>query len=300
MTSSAQHTREKEQTIRKVTWIGLILNLMLSALKIIAGWFGQSHAVLADGIHSLSDTTTDVAVIAGSYFWSRPPDASHPYGHQRIETIVSIFIGVILLIAGVGIGLEAISSLYDKHSRVPGWIALAAAMVSIVSKEIIYRYTAAAGRQIKSLALAANAWHHRLDAVSSIPVLAAVGAAMVWPEWNFVDCVGAAFVSVLIIYASLKILFAGFRELIDAGAPSETCETIKNIALENKSVHQVHGIRTRYAGNSLQVDLHVVVDNDMSVYDGHLVAEDVENRILTQGPDVVDVVVHIEPLDSAK
>ncbi len=289
----------KEKEIRKVTWVGFVINVFLSIVKIIAGIFGQSQAVLADGIHSLSDTSTDIAVIAGSYFWSRPPDSGHPYGHQRIETIVSIFIGVVLFAAGAGIGFEAMRTMRQPPSNPPGWIALAASIISIICKEALYQWTAGAGKRIKSLALSANAWHHRLDAISSIPVLIAVGMAILWPSWHLIDTVGALFVSLLILYAASKILFTGFGELIDAGAPMELCERIKAIALQNPSVHQVHGIRTRYTGSSLQVDLHVVVDGAMTVYESHQVAEDIEGRILNEGPDVVDVLAHIEPLESA-
>jgi len=288
----------KEKRIRKVTWIGLIVNILLSVIKITAGIYGRSQAVLADGIHSISDTTTDIAVIAGSYFWSKPPDSSHPYGHKRIETIVSIFIGVVLFAAGAGIGLKALFTLYEKHSSPPEWIALLAAILSIICKEILYQWTAATGRRTKSLALSANAWHHRLDAISSIPVLIAVGVSILWPKWTFIDHVGAVFVSLLILYAALKIAFTGFKELLDAGAPREIRRRIKTIVLKNPTVHQVHGIRTRYAGNSLQVDLHVVVDGSMTVSESHQVAEDIEARLFDEGPDIVDVVVHIEPIES--
>ncbi len=292
------HHADKNKTIRKITWIGLIVNILLSFFKIIAGIYGKSQAVLADGIHSLSDTTTDIAVIAGSYFWSKPPDSTHPYGHKRIETIVSIFIGVVLFVAGAGIGLKAIFTLHETHSSPPGWIALLAALLSIICKEILYQWTAATGKRIKSLSLSANAWHHRLDAISSVPVFIAVGVSILWPEWNFIDHVGAVFVSLLILYAALKIMITGFKELLDVGAPREICEKIKTIALKNPAAHQIHGIRTRYAGNSLQVDLHVVVDGSMTVYESHQVAEDIEARLLNEGPDIVDVVVHIEPIES--
>lgn len=287
----------KEKQIRKITWIGMIINILLSFIKVIAGIYGKSQAVLADGIHSLSDTTTDIAVITGSYFWAKPPDSSHPYGHKRLETIVSMFIGLVLLSVGVGIGIEAVSKLHEKQFIPPGWVALWAAILSIISKEILYQWTAASGKRIKSLALSANAWHHRLDAISSIPVLIAVSVSIIWPSWHIVDHIGAIFVSILILYAASKIVISGFKELLDAGAPREVCERIKTIAQKNEFVHQVHGIRTRYTGSSLQVDLHVVVDGSMTVYESHQVAEDIENRILNEGPDVVDVIVHIEPLE---
>jgi len=289
----------KEKQIRKVSWIGLVINIILSLIKIVAGIYGKSQAVFADGIHSIFDTATDIAIIIGSYFWSKPPDSSHPYGHKRLETIVSISIGVVLFLAGAGIGMEAVSTLHEKNHIQPGWMALLAAILSIITKEILYQWTAATGKRVKSLALSANAWHHRIDAISSIPVLIAVGVSILWPSLNFIDGVGAIIVSLLIFYTALKIIIIGFTELLDVGAPREICEQIKTIALKNSSVHQVHGLRTRYAGSCIQVDLHAVVDGSMTVFESHQVSEDIERRILKEGPDVVDVVVHIEPLESA-
>ncbi len=264
-------------------------------VKIYLGILGSSQAVVADAIHSLTNSTTDIAVIIGSHYWSRPPDEGHPYGHRRMETLVTIFIGLILLTAGVGIGWEAIVTLHEKHAKPPGWIAFWTAAFSIVCKEIVYRWTARAGRRVKSAALVANAWHHRVDAISSVPVLFAAGGALLFPSWTFLDYIGAAFVSILILQAALRIIWSGLTELVDAGAPRETYETIKALAYRTAAVRHVHGIRTRYISNSLQVDLHVVVDGSMTVSEGHDIAEEVKARILSEGPDVLDVVVHIEP-----
>ncbi len=281
--------------IRKVTWIGLLINLFLSGMKFAAGIFGSSQAVVADAIHSLTDTSTDIAVIIGSHYWSRPPDDCHPYGHRRIETLITIFIGVILLAVGAGIGWEAIVTLHDKHVKPPGWIAFWPAAASVVCKEILYRWTVAVGRRAKSPALVANAWHHRTDAVSSIPACLAVGGALIFPSWTFLDHVGAAFISILILHASLKIIWAAIKELVDAGAPAEIYEKIKTISYQIDAVRHVHGIRTRYISSSLLIDLHIVVDGTLTVTEGHDIAEKVKSRILARGPDVIDVVVHIEP-----
>ncbi len=291
---------DREQQVRKVTWIGLGLNLFLSALKFAAGYFGKSQALIADAIHSLSDTTSDIAVIAGSHYWSRPPDESHPYGHRRMETLVSIFIGIMLLAAGVGIGWEAITSLRQKQGAPPGWIALAAAFVSIVSKEIIYRWTAAAGRRVKSSALAANAWHHRTDAISSLPVFVAVGGALVFPTWSFLDRVGAVIVSIFILHAAIKIIWPGISELIDAGAPKEIQANIHACALKSEGVLEAHAIRTRYISRSIQVDLHIVVDGSMTLREGHAIADAVRDCLIQEIPDVVDVVVHVDPPESTR
>ncbi len=289
---------DREQQVRKVTWIGLVLNLFLSALKFAAGYFGKSQALVADAIHSLSDTTSDIAVIAGSHYWSRPPDESHPYGHRRMETLVSIFIGIMLLAAGLGIGWEGISSLRQKQAAPPGWIALAAACISILSKEIIYRWTAAAGRRVKSSALAANAWHHRTDAISSLPVFVAVGGALIFPSWSFLDRVGAVIVSIFILHAAIKIIWPGISELIDVGAPQEIQTNINACALKINGVLDAHAIRTRYISTSIQVDLHIVVKGSMTVREGHAIADDVRDCIIGEIPDVVDVVVHVDPPES--
>ena len=255
--------------------------------------------MIADAIHSLTDTTTDLAVIAGSHFWSRPPDESHPYGHRRLETLVTVFIGLMLAAAGIGIGWDAISTLREKDSLPPGWIALYAALISIVTKEVLYRWTAVAGKRIKSPALAANAWHHRTDAISSLPVLVAVGGALIFPSWSFLDRVGAVVVSIFIMHAAMKIIWPGISELIDAGAPRDIQKKITDIACNNPGVQEVHKVRTLYISTSIQVDMHIVVDGSISVREGHAIADDVENRIIDGMPNVLGVVIHVDPPDIA-
>jgi cation diffusion facilitator family transporter len=294
---SKNSATSREAYLRTVTWVGLLINLMLAAIKFAAGYFGRSQAVIADAIHSLTDTTTDFAVIAGSHFWSRPPDECHPYGHRRLETLVTVFIGLMLAAAGIGIGWDAVSSLQEKDSSSPGWIALLAAMISILTKEILYRWTAVAGKRIKSPALAANAWHHRTDAISSIPVLIAVGGALIFPSWSFLDRVGAVVVSIFIMHAALKIIWPGISELIDAGAPKDIQKKITNIACNSRGVQEVHKVRTRYISTSILVDMHIVVDGSISVREGHTIADEVENRIIDGIPNVLGVVIHVDPPD---
>jgi cation diffusion facilitator family transporter len=297
--ASTSHDADREKIVRKVTWVGLWVNLFLAAIKFTAGIYGRSQALVADAIHSLTDLTTDIAVIAGSHYWSRPPDENHPYGHRRLETLVTVFIGVVLIAAGIGIGWKAISALQEKHAAPPGWIAVAAALASIVCKESIYRWTAITGRRVKSAALAANAWHHRTDAFSSIPVLIAVTGARVFPSWSFLDHLGAVVVSIFILHASIKIIWPGLSELIDVGAPTETRRRIQDIALKNEGVLQVHDIRTRYISSSIQVDLHIVVDGLITVREGHDIADDVKARIIDAIPEVLDVIVHVDPPERA-
>jgi len=289
----------KESIVRKVTWVGLWVNLILAAVKFAAGIFGRSQALVADAIHSLTDLTTDIAVIAGSHYWSRPPDENHPYGHRRLETLVTVFIGIVLISAGIGIGWKAISTLHQQHAPPPGWIAIMAALASIVCKESLYRWTARIGRNLKSTALAANAWHHRSDALSSLPVLIAVTGARVFPTWSFLDHVGAVVVSIFILHASIKIIWPGIGELIDVGAPTEIRKKIQNISLKNEGVLQVHDIRTRFISSSIQVDLHIVVEGLITVRQGHDIADDVRARIIDAIPEVLDVIVHVDPPERA-
>ena len=297
--ASTSHDAAREKTVRKVTWVGLLANLFLAGFKFIAGIIGKSQALIADAIHSLTDLTTDIAVIAGSHYWSRPPDDDHPYGHKRLEALVTVFIGVVLFAAGIGIGWKAISTLQQKHASPPGWIALVAAFVSIICKEAIYRWTAITGKRVKSPALAANAWHHRTDALSSLPVLVAVAGAKVFPSWSFLDRLGAVVVSIFILHASIKIIWPAVSELIDAGVPSETRKKIKAMALKNEGVLQVHDIRTRYISSSIQVDLHIVVAGSITVRAGHLIADDVRDCIIGEIPEVLDVIVHVDPPENA-
>ena len=289
----------REVYVRRVTWIGFIINIFLSGLKFAAGYVGNSQAVIADAIHSLTDTSTDIAVIAGSHYWSRPPDDGHPYGHRRLETLITAFIGLMLAAAGIGIGWQAVATLHEKEAAPPAWIALAAALISILVKEALYRWTATAGKRVRSPALAANAWHHRSDAISSLPVLATVGIAFIFPTWSFLDHVGAVIVSIFILHAAMKIVWPAFSELIDAGAPAEIHGKIVEISCSHRGVLQIHKVRTRYISSSLQIDMHIVVDGSISVRDGHTIADEVESRIMAAIPEVLDVVIHVDPPDAA-
>jgi len=280
----------------RVTWIGLVINVLLTAAKFLCGLFGLSQAVVADAFHSLSDCTTDVAVLVGIPYWSAPADRNHPHGHRRIETLVTTFIAIALAVVGIGLVYNAITTLKERHSS-PTWIALAAALTSIVVKEFLYRWTNSVGRRIKSSALVANAWHHRSDALSSIPASLAVVAAMISPTWSFVDHIGAVVVSVFILGAAWKIGWPALKQLMDAGAPEKAREQISKIALGVEQVCRIHAVRTRYMGDGLAVDLHIKVDGDLTVREGHEISELVKRRLLDQGPDLVDVVVHLEPCD---
>ena len=298
MGSPSSH-RTTDQQIRKVTLIGIAVNIALAVFKLAAGIFGDSKAVIADGIESLLDVFTVIMVYAGSRFWLRPADESHPFGHGRMETLAAAIIGVSLVGAAVAIGWESIATLHEQHAEPPGWIAAIAALASVIGKEILFRWTQAIGLRIKSVAVVATAWHYRSDAFSSVPVVLAVVGAILLPNWTFLDHLGAVVVSMFILHAAFKISWPNLKQLIDAGAPAEMRRRIRDIACANRSVIQVHDIRTRYIGTSIQVDLHLIVDGGLTVHQGHEISKDVEMRLVRDIEEVVDVVVHVEPPEEA-
>jgi len=281
--------------VRSVTLWGLAANLGLVAVKFLFGFLGHSQALVADAVHSLSDCVTDVAVLVGAAYWSAPADEQHPHGHARIETMITALIGLVLAAVGVGIGYNAIASINEKDVAQPGWIALAAACLSIVIKEVLYQWTIHVGRRARSSALLANAWHHRSDALSSVPVAVAVLGTRLWPSWDSLDHVAAVIVCVLIVHAAWKIAWPALRELSDIGAAAEGRRAILELALQTEGVRSVHALRTRYLGPGLQIDLHVLVDPALTVREGHDIAGAVKRRLLAEGPEVLDVLVHVEP-----
>ena len=284
--------------VRKVTLLGMGINIFLTISKFLAGIFGNSRALVADAIHSLSDLSTDIAILIGSHYWNLPPDVEHPYGHRRIETLISIAIGLVLAGVGVFLALEAIQSLSgERKSSPPTLIAAAMALVSIIVKEWLYRYTLSVGKRIKSSATVANAWHHRSDAISSIPVLAAVLVSYGFPQWFFLDAIGAIFVSIFILQAAFHIAWPGISEIIDRGASKEIDDRLMNMALAVPEVKSVHNLRTRYSGGSLQVDMHIVLTPSITLHKAHLISNRVRDSFLASDLDIIEVLIHLDPHD---
>lgn len=282
--------------VRRITWIGLAVNLFLAVLKFTVGFLGNSQAVMADAVHSLSDMSTDLAVILGVKYWSAPADEDHPYGHQRIETIITGMIGFSLVIVAFGIGYNALLTMRDVDIKQPGWIALVGIAVSIVLKEGLYHRTIAVGKRTKSSALMANAWHHRSDALSSIPALIAVAAAAVHPGLAFIDRVGALIVALIIIKVSWSILHPAISELADRGASQKDREKIASIVAGIDGVRDVYAIRTRRMGAGLFADIHIMIDGKMTIWQGHHISEAIKHELIANGPEILDVLVHLEPL----
>lgn len=290
------NARDREAQIRRVTWVGLIVNVALAALKLAAGLLGHSRAVVADAVHTVSDCATDVAVLVGSRLWSQPRDEDHPYGHARIEAVITAVIGLLLAAVGIGIGYDAIASMHRKHTGPPGLVALLAALASIAVKEALCRWTMRAGRQAHSSAVVANAWHHRSDALSSVPAALAVGGAMVLPAWTFLDHIGAIAVCLLIVQAAYRIVLPAVGQLIDTALPLDERAAILRGAQECEGVEVAHALRTRQLGSGIAIDLHIEVEPTLTVTEAHDIAEHVRECLTERFPDIIDVVIHVEPL----
>lgn len=300
--TSTHHPRlsSAEQTgqVLRITWIGFAINVLLTVLKFFAGVVGHSQAAVADAIHSFSDLGTDIAVLFGVRFWSAPADKCHPYGHRRIETLITVLIGAALAAVAVGFSLNAVEKLRHPPESSPTLIALSGSLLTIFLKEWLFRRTRRIGRHVNSPAVIANAWHHRSDAFSSIPVIIAVSAAAFKPEWHFLDQVGALIVAVMILKAAWAITKPALAELIDAGATQQDYQQIVELSQNVSGVKSVHKVRTRRSSAGLYVDLHALVDGSITVCAGHDIATQLQRKLITDGPSVADVVVHIEPAKS--
>lgn len=292
---SAMRPEDTVAPVQRVTLWGIAVNVFLSALKFTVGTMGGSQAIVADAIHSLSDTTTDLAVLLGVRYWTAPADDQHPYGHWRIETIITTAIGILLAVVAGGICVRALTTMQTRDIAAPHEIALIGAVASIIMKELLYRWTLRVGRQAKSSAVIANAWHHRTDALSSIPAGAAVLLARINPNWAFVDRIGAIMVSGFVLHTAWRITRSAMNDLLDRGATPAVRERIESIALGVEGVESVHKIRTRNMGPGIFLDLHVLVDGNLTVRRGHDIATDVKHVLLDDGPEILDAIVHLEP-----
>jgi len=279
----------------------MVVNIVLSGGKLVAGIFGQSAAMVADAVHSLSDFATDIVVIFGVMFGAKPRDRSHRYGHGKIETLAAAVVALALFAVGLGIvltgGENIIKAIEGKPLDSPGVIAFIAALVSIVTKEWLYRATIHVAGQIKSEAVRANAWHHRSDAFSSIGTgLGIGGAVLLGNDWAILDPIAAVIVSVFIFKVAWQILARSMNELLEGALPEREEREIHAIINAVDGCHGAHEIRTRMIGSTLAVDMHAQVDGGMTVRDGHAIATRIEKVLRKKyGRDTI-ISVHIEPV----
>lgn len=277
----------------KVSFITIIVNVILSAFKIIAGIVGRSNAMLADGVHTLSDVLTTIVVIFGLKVSSKEADKEHPYGHEKYEPIFAKLLSIMLFLTGLYIGYGSIKVLISGDIKTPGLIALIAAIASIAVKECMYWYTVKAAKKIKSLSLEADAWHHRSDAFSSVGTFVGIlGARM---GIKILDPIAGIIVSFFVIKVGVDLYIRATKELVDESAGDETEAKIVDIAHSVEGVDNVKSLKTRTFGNKLYVDLEITVDGHLNVEEGHNIAENVHDKIEKEIEEIKHCMVHVEP-----
>ncbi|MGO8754128.1 MAG: cation diffusion facilitator family transporter [Gallionellaceae bacterium] len=283
---------------RKSTWVSIFINLLLTVLQVLAGYFGRSQSLMSDGLHSLSDLLADIMVLFANRHGNRHADADHPYGHARIETAATMVLGVAL--AALGIGLLVTAGLRLQHPELIQpvhpltlWIAF----IALAAKEGMFRYMLAVAKRVRSQMLVANAWHARSDAASSLVVIVGISGNLM--GYTFLDLVAAAVVGVIIARMGAKYALEAMAELIDTGLASEEVGAIRNTLLSTPGVFGLHELRTRKMADNALVDAHILVDPKISVSEGHYIAETTRQAVL-RNHHVLDVMVHIDPEDDSK
>ena len=290
----------REKGIYKVTIVGSIVNFLLLVFKFFAGIAGHSAAMLADAVHSLSDFITDIVVIVFVRIAGKPEDKGHDYGHGKYETLATAIIGLLLLCVGFGIFWNGASSIYTflrgGQLESPGVVALVAALVSIVSKEILYQYTVIQGKKLNSQAVIANAWHHRSDALSSIGTAIGIGGAILLGDhWRVLDPVAAVVVSFFIMKVSVRLLIPCVDELLEKSLPEDVEKEIEQTVLSFPGVSQPHHLRTRRIGNYYAIELHVRMDGKITLEEAHSTATAIENKLKEMFGKGTHVGIHVEP-----
>lgn len=292
---------DRQKETYRVTIAGSIINILLLAFKFAAGILGHSAAMIADAIHSLTDFVTDAIVLVFVRLGSKPTDHDHDYGHGKYETLASAIIGVSLLVVGMMICYSGVTKTYHamcgEPLQQPGFIALAAAVASVVLKEWAYRFTVRVGRRCHSEAVVANAWHHRSDALSSVGTTVGIGGAIILGEkWAVLDPLTAIVVSFFIMKAAWSVLSKAVDELTDGSLPKETEDEIEKIVSEDKDVSVVHNLCTRRIGNRVAIEMHVRMPGETSLYVAHHHATEIEQRLKRRFGADTHISIHLEPV----
>lgn len=284
---------ERAKEGQRVTILGMIGNVVLTAIKGFLGYLSGSSALVADAVHSLTDIVGSGVVLGGLKVASQPPDESHHYGHHKAESIVAKIVALILIGTGVGIGWSSLNTFLEADLTAPDISALWAVILSIVGKEAMYQYTAFVGRKIKSSAVLADAWHHRTDALSSVAALVGIlGARLGYPQ---LDPLAGIFVGGMIIYSGAKIYLTAIHELMDKAPDLKIVDEIRDIALNVKGCKEINDIKARYLGPNIVVDLKICVNPMATVIEGHSIAAEVKKQIIEKIEDVSDVLIHVNP-----
>ncbi|CEG57615.1 cation diffusion facilitator family transporter [Legionella fallonii] len=280
---------------KKVTLIGAIVNALLGLIKLIGGYIFHSHALVADGVHSFSDLFTDVMVLFASKYGSLDADDTHPYGHQRIETAATLLLSLLLILAGIGIAWDSIDELIQSNVTMPGWLSLPVICISILANETLFHYTRHIGNRINSQLIIANAWHHRSDAASSIVVF--IGLIGSLYGYVYLDAIAAIIVGVMIIKMGYDYGWNSVKELVDTAVEPELLAQIEHVIQNIAGVQKIHQLRSRFMGNDVLIDVHILVSPKISVSEGHYIAQHVHKALVDQIASVKDVIVHVDPED---
>jgi len=283
----------QNKQIMLVTIFGVVGNIILSVLKISVGYLAGSIALIADGIHSVSDMATDAAVLLGIHFGSRRPDEKHPYGHGRIETFAAAFVGVALAVVGAAMIYRAAADITAGKAARPGIVVLCIAVASIIVKELLYRITKVVAVRTHSTALYANAWHHRSDAFSSVVVV--IGFVALRLGFIYGDQIAAVAVGLMIILVAVRIVGDCLSEFSETAIDNKTIDHIRQIISSNNGVRQWHQLRTRMVGREIFLDLHILVDPALNIADAHKIAEELEDTLHEEITRPVNIIVHVEP-----
>lgn len=291
----------REKGIFRVVIIGGVVNLLLLTFKFVAGVVGHSAAMIADAVHSLSDFITDIIVVVFVRISGKPEDADHRYGHGKYETLATAIIGVVLLGVGVAMlvgGVKSIvAALGGATIEAPSMIALVAAAVSIVTKEILYHYTVIRGKQYNSPAVVANAWHHRSDAFSSIGTFVGIGGAIFLGErWRILDPLAAVVVSAFIIKVAVELIKPCMEELLERSLPADVEREIEELILSVEGVTSPHHLRTRRIGNAYAIEVHIRMDGNMTLNQAHAITTSVEHLLKERFGPATHVGIHTEPI----
>ena len=294
---------DRTNEIFKVTIIGSLVNVLLLVLKFVAGVLGHSAAMVADAVHSLSDFITDIVVLIFVKISGKPKDKSHEYGHGKFETLALTIIGLVLVVVALGIisnGVVKIDDFFDgEELEAPGMLALWAAVVSIVLKEAVYRYSIIKARKLDSQALEANAWHHRSDALSSIGTLIGIGGAiLLGQKWVILDPIASIIVGVLIGKVAFDLLKDGVGDLTDKALPESVEQEILKMVSEVENVGNPHNLKTRRIGNHYAIELHIKMDGGITLTEAHDKATEIENLLRSKYGQETHVGVHVEPFDN--
>ena len=293
-------TREKE--IYKVTIVGGLVNLFLLIFKFVAGIVGHSGAMIADATHSLSDFITDIIVLIFVKLGNRPKDKSHDYGHGKYETLAMTIIGIALMIVAVGIIFEGAKKIAFWANggalEEPGMLAFWAAIVSIVMKEAVYRYSIIKAKKLNSKAVEANAWHHRSDALSSLGTAVGIGGAIFFGErWEILDPIASVIVGAVLVKVAFELLRDGFGDLMEQSLPDKVENEILQMVNELPGVTAPHNLRTRRIGNHYAIEIHIMMDGDISLREAHDKATEVEEVLREHYGKETHVAVHVEPIE---